>query len=326
MDEPLRRRIRARVLSGCGGLPSPLLRPALSTLARAARFTHFETRTRRNLERALGAETSAAEREEIARGVRRHAARLVFEWTRLARARRSSSARSDMLAHLDRSLVFDASIERLERVYAGGRGLIVCTAHIGNWELLAAGLHRRGLEGAVVGTRKQRDSSADWLVEMRRAYGVESLPQRSSPRQLLSVLKSGRTLGLLCDLEVRRIAGEFLPFFGLPALTMTAPAALARAAGLPLVPARCILRGDQYHVLVDEPLTIDQSLGRREATSDLMRRMNALIEGWIRTDPEQWAWHQPRWRTRPGEWERAAHPLAARTGAENEPELTGEAT
>jgi KDO2-lipid IV(A) lauroyltransferase len=283
-----------------------------------ARFTHFETVARRNLERALGAETTASERARIARGVRRHGARLVYEWTRLARG--------DMLAHLDRFLVFDASIERLERVHARGRGLIVCTAHIGNWELLAAGLRRRGLEGAVVGTRKQHDSSADWLVEMRRAYGVESLPQRSSPRQLLEVLRAGRTLGLLCDLEVRRIAGEFLPFFGMPALTMTAPAALARAAGLPLVPARCVLRGDRYHVLVDEPLRLDRSLERREATRDMMRRVNAVIEGWIRADPEQWAWHQPRWRTRPGEWERAARPLAARGEAAIEAELSGKAS
>ena len=325
MDEPLRRRIRARVLLGSASLPSPVLKAGLATLAGAARFTRFESVALRNLELALGAETTAAEREAIARGVRRHGARLVYEWTRLARASRSARAQREVLERLDRSLVFDASIERLEEVHAGGRGLIVCTAHIGNWELLAAGLRRRGLEGAVVGTRKQRDSSADWLVEMRRGYGVESLPQRSSPRKLLEVLRAGRTLGLLCDLEVRRIAGEFLPFFGTPALTMTAPAALARASGLPLVPARCVLRGDRYHVIVDEPLQLDRGLERREATRDLMRRMNAVIEGWIRTDPQQWAWHQPRWRTRPGQWDRAARPLAARGATAGSTRLAGKA-
>jgi KDO2-lipid IV(A) lauroyltransferase len=190
----------------------------------------------------------------------------------------------------------------------------VCTAHIGNWELLAASLRRRGFAGAVVGARKRRDPAADWLVAMRRAYDVESLPQKIAPRRLLERLRAGETLGLLCDLEVRRVAGAWLPFFGVPALTMTAPAALARAAHLPLFPARCVLRGERYRLIVDEPLALDPALPRRAAALDLMGRVNAVFEGWIRTDPEQWAWHQPRWRTRAGE--HGALPLHARPRSE----------
>lgn len=148
---------------------------------------------------------------------------------------------------------------------------------------------------------------------MRRGYGVETIAQNESPRRLLEVLKRGETLGLLCDLEVRRLAGEFLPFFGRPALTMTAPAALARAGGVPLVPIRCIARrvGGREHVLhVEPPLALDPDLDRHQAARDLLTRMNATFERWIRETPEQWAWHQHRWRTSPGEHE--VLPLAER--------------
>jgi KDO2-lipid IV(A) lauroyltransferase len=193
-----------------------------------------------------------------------------------------------------RRVRLDASFERLEELRRGGRGTILCTAHLGNWELLAARLRLAGLDGAVVGYRKRNDSTADWLVRMRELHGVTTLAQDASPRAALRILASGGTLGLLCDLEVRRLAGEHVPFFGREALTMSAPAALARASGLPLVPVRCVLRGDEYVLDVEPPLELGSG-DRRAAQLDLLTRLNATYERWIRETPEQWVWYRPRW-------------------------------
>jgi KDO2-lipid IV(A) lauroyltransferase len=312
-EEPLRRRLRARALGlasrASGLVPRGLALGGLEGVAWLSRFSTFEERTRANLELALGDELSPAELARVAGGVRRHTARLAYEWLRLA------SVEDDRALHafLDRTVTVDDTIERLERVLTAGRGAILVTAHLGNWELLAAAVRRRGISGAVVGLEKRRDPAAQWLVDLRRRYGVPTIPQHSHPRELVRVLESGGVLGLLCDLEVRRLAGEFLPFFGRPALTMTAPAALARARRVPLVPARCVLPAagvERYRVSFEEPLEFDFHLPRREATRELMGRVNAVFEGWIREHPEQWAWHQHRWRTRPGELR--AVPLHAR--------------
>jgi hypothetical protein len=40
-------------------------------------------------------------------------------------------------------------------------------------------------------------------------------------------------------------------------------------------------------------------LERRARTTDGLARLNARFEGWIRATPEQWVWHQRRWRTQP---------------------------
>jgi KDO2-lipid IV(A) lauroyltransferase len=297
MTAPLRRRLRLRALDVLGAAPDALSRPLLGVLASAARFSAYERRTLANLEQALGAETDAVQRARIAREVRHHAARLLREWTFLARARRGGRERERVLAWVREQVELDPSVAGLERAFGAGRGRVLATAHLGNWELLAAALRLRGLDGAVVGFRKRNDPTAEWLVGLRAGLGVETFPQDAPPRRLLEVLRGGGFVGLLADLEARRIAGAVVPFLGRPALTMTAPAALARAARVPVVPVRCVARGARYRLSAEEPLELDPALDRQAATLELTARLNATFERWIREDPGQWAWHQRRWRS-----------------------------
>jgi KDO2-lipid IV(A) lauroyltransferase len=119
----------------------------------------------------------------------------------------------------------------------------------------------------------------------------------------MRMLRKGAALGLVCDLEVKRVDGVFLPFFGRAALTMTAPAALARAARTPIVPVRCVRtheQPDRYTVCFDPPLKWDPDLEKEQARDLILTGLNRTFERWIRSTPEQWAWYQPRWRTRPG--------------------------
>lgn len=303
MSEPLRRRVRSRALhalSSVAGSPfDPLLRAMLASASHSLRWTRHARTTRENLQLALGPTMSAPELERVARGVRRHTARLVHEWLWMARASRSPLDRERVERWIDRTVAFDPSVDALERAARERGGVLIVSAHLGNWELLAAALRRRGLDGAVVGFRKRRDSSADWLVQMRAGLGVTSLAQDAPPRSVLRVLQSGATLGLMCDLRAKRLASEIAPFFGRPAPTMSAPAALARASGLPLTPVRCVRVGSGYRLSVDEALDFAHSGDRRADTVDLLTRMNAVFERWIRETPEQWAWHQKRWT--PGE-------------------------
>lgn len=307
--EPLRRRLRARALATLGSLAGgpldPLVAGTLHGVALAARWSRYDALAARNLALTLP-ERDAAERSRIRRAMWDHTRRIVHEWLML-----SGEHRERVLAQVD----LGDSVSRLRELARGGRGLLLCTAHLGNWELLAARLRREGFDGAVVGYKKRRDSSADWLVDLRASLGVRSLAQDDSPRELLSVLRSGGGLGLLCDLEVKRLSGTWLPFLGTPALTMTAPAALARASGLPLVPLQCVARGAGYELRVEEPLELARDRDRRAAEEDLLVRLNATYARWIRAHPEQWVWYRPRWSTPPdseSERDAARAPLSAR--------------
>ncbi len=306
MAEPLRRQLRAQALRALTAaspwLPGPLLEGALGTAAHLAARSRLGDRARANLELALGEELDEEARKSLLKETFRHGRRQCLEWLQLAR--RNADWVEDMVK-------LDPSIERLDRAVATGKGVIVATAHLGNWELLAARLSSRGYGGAVIGRQNPRDSTSAWLPGVRRRHGLETLAQDAPPRRALEVLRRGEVLGLVCDLEVRRLDGDFVPFFGHPALTIAAPAALARAAHLPIIPVRCVATGPRsYRLSVEEPLHLDQSLNRMEARLDLLTRLHACFESWIREDPNQWAWHQHRWRTKPGE--RKAMPLEER--------------
>lgn len=310
MREPLRRRVRAQTLVGLSHLgewvPRPVWQAGMAGVARLLEPGVYGKRAGANLRTAYGDQLSDDEIKRMVRGVFRHSARIFREWLHLARGTPTLDRDASNKGWLEDTVRLDASYECLRSELTRGRGAIIVTPHLGNWELLAARLRLEGIEGAVVGRKRARDSSSDWMVGMRQAYGVSTIPQDASPRRSLEVLKAGGALGLLPDLEVRRLAGEFLPFFGVPALTMTAPAALARAHGLPLIAARCVLppearNSDHYTLSFSAPIELARDLPRRAATLDLTRRVSEQFELWIRETPEQWAWHQHRWRTRPGE-------------------------
>lgn len=299
MAEPLRRRARARALAALTGaaphLPGPLLDGGLAAAAALARRGRLGARARDNLALALGDELDERARASLLRAVFRHGRRQVREWLQLAR---------EDGGWVEDIVELDPSVARLDEARAAGHGVLVATAHLGNWELLAARLAHRGYGGAVIGRQHPRDPAAAWLPAVRARHGVETIAQDAPPRRALEVLRRGEVLGILSDLEVRRLDGEFVPFFGRDALTIAAPAALARAAGLPVTPVRCVaVAPGRYRLSVDEPLHLDPDLDRAAARRDLLARLNARFEAWIREDPEQWAWHQHRWRTHPGERE-----------------------
>jgi len=293
-DKLRRRVVRARLLgaltSAARWSPSGALEGALALCAPLARWTSFERTTRANLALALGAELDERELARIARGVRRHAARQFAAWIRLAS---SDTARAHWVDDL---VAVDDSIRHLDDALARGRGAIVATAHLGDWELLAARIVRLGYRGAVVGLRRPNDPGARWFEDLRARHGVASIAQSASPRELLAVLARGGVLGVLCDLDARRLDAELLPFFGVVTRTLTAPAALARASGAPIVPARCIWTADGRYALRCEPaFEFDRRAPRIDARREVLARLNAIYERWIREAPEQWAWHQKRW-------------------------------
>ncbi len=274
--------------------PPGAVEGALRVCAPFARWTRFERVTHANLALAYGAELDERARAEIALGVRRHAARQFATWLRLAG---TDAARGAWIDELVRT---DASIHHLDDALALGRGAIVATAHLGDWELLAARVVRSGRGGAVVGLRRANDPGALWFESLRARHGVRTIPQSAPARTLLDVLARGEVLGVLCDLDARRLDGELVPFFGVPARTLTAPASLARASGAPIVPVRCVHEPDgTYRLACEPPIEFDaRARGRTErmaARRVVLERLNAVYEAWIRATPEQWAWHQMRW-------------------------------
>jgi KDO2-lipid IV(A) lauroyltransferase len=187
-------------------------------------------------------------------------------------------------------------VEHLDKAAAEDRGIFLLTAHLGNWELLAAAHSLTRFNLSVV-VRPLDDPLLDRLVDrFRRRGGVELIAKRRALREILDALRRGRMVGLLLDQNASRAEGVFAPFFGVPASTSKALALLSLRTGAPVVPVFIRrLPGGRHRVEIEAPvgLPADGDVGSYTAA------FNRAIEGAIRRAPEQWFWMHQRWRTQP---------------------------
>ena len=168
---------------------------------------------------------------------------------------------------------------------AGSSGLVSVTAHVGNWELagrlLATGASRRT---HVVVAPDEAPELARWV--RRNGDGVRFVP-RDHPAvgvALLAALRRGEVVALQGDRALGSRADVSLPFFGRPARFPLGPFVLARAAGVSVLPAFCVLdRGYRYTLRVGTPIAVE-----RGAEEQAAQAWVALLEDVVRDHPTQW--------------------------------------
>jgi KDO2-lipid IV(A) lauroyltransferase len=266
------------------GLGSALGTTAMAVMAGSRR------RIRANLETAFP-ELDPAGRDRILKGAARHFGLMLAEVSWLWRARPEQIA--------DRCGI--AGFEHFERALESGRGVVLATAHCGNWELLNARLLVEGLP-LTIAVRRLDDSRVDALVTgLRSRFGTEVIPRgRNAGRKLARALAENRAVGLLIDQDIRDVPGVFVPFFGRPAWTPSGAALLALRIGCPVVPGFIHRRADGRHqVQIHPPLPPPDNATLNDQVEELTAAATAAIEAQIRAHPEQWVWMHRRWRTRP---------------------------
>ena len=191
--------------------------------------------------------------------------------------------------------------EHFDRAKAAGRGGLVLTGHIGNWELLCRATAASGFPlSVVIKPFRSRAMTAyvDWL---RKAYGVGALPRTGAYRDILRALRANRLVGFVLDQNMTRTEGVFVDFFGRPACTTTGLAHLAANTGVPVIPTFIERVGDDRHVAHVLP-PLDPPPDREpETLRAATQRYTQIIEDYIRAHPDQWIWIHRRWRTTPAD-------------------------
>lgn len=189
-----------------------------------------------------------------------------------------------------------------------GRALVL-SAHLGNWELLAAAHRVAGYPLAVV----VRPLDVPWLnalaVRFRQKAGVELIAKRGALRPVLRALEAGRLVAVLLDQNASRSDGLFVPFFGRLASTSRSLAVLSLRTGTPIVPIFIRREAGHRHRVSIHPPLADVPDGPLEArVAAVTARCAEAIEAAIRAMPDQWLWMHNRWRTRPAGGDAGARP------------------
>lgn len=201
-------------------------------------------------------------------------------------------------ANLDRFVTIE-NIDIFDQALKKGRGIIVLTAHFGNWELLAMTIRLKGYPGAAVGRKLYFHKFDTFLNQLRKSGLVNVIDRTESPRQFLKVLRANEVLGMLADQDVDSVEGVFVDFFGRSAYTPIGPAVLASVSGAPLIPVFLVREGPRHRFIVEKPIELIDT-GNKEA--DILantQNWSNVVEAYIRKYPDQWVWMHRRWKTRP---------------------------
>jgi KDO2-lipid IV(A) lauroyltransferase len=172
---------------------------------------------------------------------------------------------------------------------------IVCSSHIGNWELAIVAATRIGLQPAGVYQRIKNPFVDSYVTRTRLPLYPGGLHEKGkeAARHLVRYARNGGTVALLADLRENRSIR--VPFFGHPARSTTFPATLARTLGLPLLVGGAVREpGSRFRFEIEEigvPMTDDRHADIEAATAALQ----ACFERQIRAHPEQWMWAHRRW-------------------------------
>lgn len=183
----------------------------------------------------------------------------------------------------------------LDDALARGKGVILATAHVGNFELGGRILARRYNLLDVI--KPQRNKPFDHYLKAKRLErGINTVPMARAVRPVLQHLKNQGVVSLLLDQDAGK-QGVSVPFLGLPASTWPGAARIAIRTGAPVVPVALLRTGSQEFVLeVGEPLDPAQWNDTAADVAAFTARISGAVEEYIKAYPEQWFWVHRRWK------------------------------
>ncbi|MFP7722317.1 lauroyl acyltransferase [Lysobacter sp. A3-1-A15] len=247
---------------------------------------------RRNLALAFPAMPPAA-RDSLHAAILRTTARQALETVRLWTRPHAENLALVRDAH--GALLLDAAI-------ASGRGVIIAAPHYGNWELLNQWLAVRTPLAILYRAPESKVGEA-FLQAVRadRDRVTQIRAEGPAVRHLFKWLGAGGVVGILPDQQPKAGDGEFAPFFGTPALTMTLLGRLAARTGATLLVAWC----ERVETHPDRPPAFDLHLelappGMSDPDPTVaVHALNAAVERIARRDPAQYQWTYKRYTLRP---------------------------
>lgn len=186
-------------------------------------------------------------------------------------------------------------LEHLETARAQGKGVLLVGGHFSHLELCARLVSQRI---RISGMYRKMDSAPfEWAVLRARLDYAEAMFDKDDIRGTVKYLRGGGTLWYAPDQDMRSKDNVFVPFFGVPAATITATHHLARMSGAWVIPFhhRRLPGNGGYALRLGAPLDGFPSSDALEDTA----RVNVCIEEMVRAAPEQYLWVHKRFKTRP---------------------------
>ena len=187
------------------------------------------------------------------------------------------------------------NIERIAQALEKGKGAIIMTAHIGNWELGAVLLNMLGYSLMAVALPHKERPVNDLFNHQREVHGITVVATNSAIRKCMEQHKSNKIIAIVGDRDFTVKGGELMDFLGAKTLIPKGAAIFSQKTGAPILPTFLIREADNtFRLSILEPLfppkeaDDEEGVSEEEAVRRIMRQYLAVIEDQIRRYPSQW--------------------------------------
>jgi len=188
--------------------------------------------------------------------------------------------------------------EYLEAAFSQHKGVVMCTAHYGNWEMLGASMALLGYPILSV-ARKQNNSGMDKFINEYRELVGQKVAYNHGENSMLAInriLRDKNLLGIVYDQDTGA-DGEPVTFFGKPSIVPPGAALLSRLHGAPIIPFFIHNGADgMLTVNIMPPLYTPKTADRKKDVHGIMEQLIVIAEHEIVQDPAMWFWVHDRWK------------------------------
>lgn len=242
-----------------------------------------------NLHQAFGKEKSALELRRLARKVFQNLMRIPFEigWSYRLDAKRY------------RKTFQVRGLSNLKTAFDRGKGVLLLTAHSGNWELLPSVMQLAGYASHVIYRPLNFKPADRYLYEYRMRFGVDMIPKKHSMRKIVRAIDRKECIGIVLDQNAGYTAGIFADFLGKPASTSMGLSLAALKYEAPVLPVFTYRENGKYYVEVGAEIPLIKTGDKEKDIAANTLKYNQAIEAFVRSRPDQWFWVHNRFKDQP---------------------------
>lgn len=184
---------------------------------------------------------------------------------------------------------------KFDVLFDEGKGIIVATAHFGNWEMLGAAFAFYGYPLVAV-AKQQKNAAMDRFINEYRTMVGEHVTYKQGVLEMARMLSEGFGIGLLADQDGGG-DGVVVDFFGRETSCPKGPAALSRLKNAPMVLVLLYSKGNNQHeIYVSDRIKVKRTKNREQDIKDATQQLMHMLEDAIRREPEAWFWLHNRWK------------------------------
>ncbi len=192
--------------------------------------------------------------------------------------------------------------QNLDAALARKHGVILVSAHFGNFPLLLGSLAVEGYQAAGI-MKPMHDARMERIFfKKREKFGVKTIysqPRNICVNSTINALRNNEVVFIPIDQNFGT-AGVFVDFFGAKAATATGPVIFAQRTQAALIPCFILRQPNDHHQIVFEPeLKLETGTDPAEVIRENIQRLTNIIETYIRRYPAEWGWIHRRWKSKP---------------------------